>query len=58
MWINVNIVVKDSIKTKIYVNVTTGLTAVFSLTVGINAIKDTNKADKLITILPVFVLSW
>jgi len=49
--------VKDSIKTKIYVNVTTGLTAVFSLTVGINAIKDTNKADKLITILPVFVLS-
>jgi len=54
--ISVKIVVKDSTNTKIYVKVTVGLTAVFYLTVGIKAIKDTNKADILSIIFPVYLL--
>lgn len=58
IWPRVNNVVKDSIKTKISVKVTVGLTGVFSRTVGIKAIKDTSKADMFSMIFPVRVLSW
>ena len=58
MCIKVKIVVKDSTKTKIYVKVTVGLTAVFYLTVGIKAIKDTNKAEMFSIIFPVYWLFW
>lgn len=54
--IRVKIIVIDSKKTKIYVNVTVGLTAVFFLTIGRRAIKETIKVDKLNNIFPFYLL--
>lgn len=45
-------VVNDSIKTRIYVKVTVGLIAVFYLTVGIKAIKETSTAAMLSITFP------